>query len=339
MAQISKINGIPLINTAVTGLTYDGINTFTIEDNFAGSFAATMNSFSAATVSATTFYGDGANITGINAFSTFSSTTAGQTSVVATNVEDLISYSGINVSILTNDTNKIMTFSASTGGGGGGETNDGANVGSGAGQIYKDKTGVDINFRTLQSSGATVNIATSGNIVNLESAAGGGESNTASNVGGGEGIFFQKSGVDLQFYSLSSTGGTVTITNTGDTINLEAAGGSSRITSSVQTTNASATEIDKIDTLTDDATNIVEVYIKAWESGAAEYGVWKRTLTVTKSSGTVVIREENADVDKTSAGLNANSISFAVNSGDIDIDVTGIAATTIDWECAYEIIL
>ena len=53
----------------------------------------------------------------------------------------------------------------------------------------------------------------------------------------------------------------------------------------------------------------------------------------------MTIREENADVDKTSSGLNANSVSFTVNSGDIDIDVTGINATTIDWESAYEIIL
>jgi hypothetical protein len=44
---------------------------------------------------------------------------------------------------------------------------------------------------------------------------------TASNLGAGTGIFAQKSGVDLQFKSLTSTGGTVTITSGSTTVNLE----------------------------------------------------------------------------------------------------------------------
>lgn len=55
----------------------------------------------------------------------------------------------------------------------------------------------------------------------LSSIGGGGEANTASNVGGGEGVFNTKTGVDLEFKSLTSTGGTVTINSTGDTVNLE----------------------------------------------------------------------------------------------------------------------
>jgi hypothetical protein len=51
--------------------------------------------------------------------------------------------------------------------------------------------------------------------------AGSGEVNTASNIGGGEGLFSGKSGTDLQFKTLTSTGGTITITSTGATVNLE----------------------------------------------------------------------------------------------------------------------
>jgi hypothetical protein len=171
--------------------------------------------------------------------------------------------------------------------------------------------------------------------------AAGGEANTASNVGGANGIFYQKSGVDLQFRSLSA-GTNITITSGATTLTINSTatgGGSSRTTGTTQTTNATPTTADTIDSIADNGTSIIEVFVSAYESGAAEWGSWKRTLTVTKVSGTVVIREENADVDKTSTGLNANSVDFIVNGGNIDIEVTGIAATTIDWNHAWEIII
>ena len=54
------------------------------------------------------------------------------------------------------------------------------------------------------------------------SGGGGGEVNTASNVGSGTGVFKQKTGVDLEFKSLTSLGGTVTITQTATIIDLAA---------------------------------------------------------------------------------------------------------------------
>ena len=50
----------------------------------------------------------------INTFSSFSSTTIGQGSVIATTSSDNLSYSGINLSILVDNTNKILTLSATT---------------------------------------------------------------------------------------------------------------------------------------------------------------------------------------------------------------------------------
>ena len=55
----------PGMNTYVTGFTYDDINTFTITDNLGTAFTASINVLSATTISATTFYGDGSNLTGI----------------------------------------------------------------------------------------------------------------------------------------------------------------------------------------------------------------------------------------------------------------------------------
>ena len=84
---------------------------------------------------------------------------------------------------------------------------------------------------------------------------------------------------------------------------------------------------------------MIEVNVKAYQSGGTNWGIWKRTLTVTKTSGTVTIQEENADVDKQSSGLSSNSISFSVSGGDILVRVTGIAATTINWVSAYDIVI
>ena len=51
---------------------------------------------------------------GINTFSSFSSTTIGQGSVIATTSSDNLTFSGVNLSILVDNTNKILTLSATT---------------------------------------------------------------------------------------------------------------------------------------------------------------------------------------------------------------------------------
>jgi pectin methylesterase-like acyl-CoA thioesterase len=164
---------------------------------------------------------------------------------------------------------------------------------------------------------------------------------SATTVGAGIPIFKQKSGNNLEIRSISA-GSNITIT-TGDTLTISSTGGSSsgssRTTGSTTTTNATPTTIATISTLADNATNIIEVYIKGYQASATQYGVWKRTLTVTKVSGTPTIQSVDSDVTKTSAGLKATSVTFSVSGGNILVQVTGIAATTISWKSAYEIIL
>lgn len=102
--------------------------------------------------------------------------------------------------------------------GGGGGITAGDNVGGGPGEVFRDITaGTTFNLRTILSPTGTVSIVTNGDVVELEA--------TASNVGGGEGIFAGQVLADKQFKTLTSTGATVTITSTATTVNLEAVGG------------------------------------------------------------------------------------------------------------------
>lgn len=349
MTQVSKINGIPIVDTKVTGFTFDNINTFTITDNEGVDFTASMDSISANTISATTYYGDGSNLTGIsaggsgtyvtggthtNGTSTFTNSTGGTFNVVG--YFDSFTISGDSGSEIINSGDTIYYE--------GGEAIKTTISATDKLTIDLDITGTTVEASPTTGDKLIIYEATSGEHRNIDwsdlPSAGGGESNTASNIGGGEGIFSGKSGVDLQFKSLTSTGNTVTISSTGATVNLEAAGGggSSRTTSSVATTNATTTELEKIDDLTAEAHHYIEVSVTCKSDDDVYYGVWKRSLSVSLFNGTCTIRKINSDFDDTSSGLNANSVSFTVNSTDIDIDVTGDVARNIQWDSSYEII-
>jgi hypothetical protein len=83
-----------------------------------------------------------------------------------------------------------------------GEVNTASNVGTGDG-VFKQKTGVDLEFKSF-TAGTNITLTPSDNEIQIN-AAGGGESNTASNVGTGAGVFKQKTGVDLEMRSISSS--------------------------------------------------------------------------------------------------------------------------------------
>lgn len=86
-----------------------------------------------------------------------------------------------------------------------GETNLGANVGTGEGDVFRDKTSATLNFKTIKA-GTGVVITNNADDITIDSTgAGGGEANTASNFGAeGTGLWKDKNGVDLRFYKLST---------------------------------------------------------------------------------------------------------------------------------------
>lgn len=115
-----------------------------------------------------------------------------------------------NSVLVETNTGTIYTFTSgawnSVGGGGAGEANLAANVGTGAGTIFRDKTSVTLNLKTIKA-GTGVTITNNTNDITLDATgAGGGETNTASNFGSsGTGIWKDKNGVDLRFYKINST--------------------------------------------------------------------------------------------------------------------------------------
>ena len=107
------------------------------------------------------------------------------------------------------------------------------------------------------------------------------------------------------------------------------------INSSVVTTNSTTTTIDTIDTLTDNSTHLIEVRLSCKSDDDTEYGTWYEILNVTKFNGTTTIRNVDTIHHYSSVGLKSNDVSFAVTIGNLNIEVTGITATNIQWDCQY----
>ena len=85
-------------------------------------------------------------------------------------------------------------------GSGGGPVTNAQNVGGGAGQVFRDKTGNTLNFRTIEDHGGAIDVATSGDVVQLTGASG-------QNIGGYSRVYYGLSGNNLQFRTLRGIGG------------------------------------------------------------------------------------------------------------------------------------
>jgi pectin methylesterase-like acyl-CoA thioesterase len=115
-------------------------------------------------------------------------------------------------------------------------------------------------------------------------------------------------------------------------------GGSSRLTGSTSTTTSGNTTLSQITGLTSDSTHFIEAYVTAKSSGTTAWGTWKRSIGVTTAGTTPTIRFTNADMDAFSQNLSATTVNFAISGVNININVSGVTNTAIQWNSAYEII-
>ena len=99
---------------------------------------------------------------------------------------------GTNVTLVSTATDITISSIDTT------SVEDGANVGSGTGLIFRDKIGLILNFKSLLQS-TLITITNNADDISIATTA---EINTASNVGGGVGVFKQKTISDLEFKSL-----------------------------------------------------------------------------------------------------------------------------------------
>lgn len=117
---------------------------------------------------------------------------------------------GTNIT-LTEDASSITIAGPASSG----EANTMSNLGGGS-QIFKAKVGVDLQLRSLVA-GVNITLTQNANDITIAATSGvAGETNTASNLGAGLGLWKQKVGVDLQFKSLVQGANIVLTANAND---------------------------------------------------------------------------------------------------------------------------
>ncbi len=95
-----------------------------------------------------------------------------------------------------------------------------------------------------------------------------------------------------------------------------------------------------IDTITSIANNnntFLVSYVTAYNN-TNDYGFWKRTLALNKTSGVLKIIGENSDFDRISSGMTPNSVIYSANNGNLSIVVSGQTSKNYTWSSNWEII-
>ncbi len=229
-------------------------------------------------------------------------------------LKSIVAGSGVN---LSSDTNTITITNSSIG-----EANTASNLGASGSSVFSQKSGVDLQFRKL-IGGTNVTLTENTNDITIDASGAAGETNTASNVGAGTGVFAQKSGVDLEFKSLVSGSGinvtsdatTVTVTNSGigeanTASNLGAGEGIFESKSSLDLRFKSLVEGTNVSLSSD--TNTVTI-------NASGTGEVNTASNLGASGGSIFAQKSGVDLEFRKI-IGGNSITVTQNTNDITID-------------------
>jgi len=100
-----------------------------------------------------------------------------------------------------------------------GKIDNGENVGTGEGLVFKEKSGMNLRFKSIKA-GSNIAITNNADEILIDSTSSGGETNTASNLGTGRQLFKQKIGTDLQFRTLTQGQG-MSLTQNSDDVSIQ----------------------------------------------------------------------------------------------------------------------
>lgn len=112
-----------------------------------------------------------------------------------------------------------------------GEANTASNVGTGLGKVFKAKSSLDLQFKSI-AAGTDITVTNGTDDVTIAVTGGKGETNTGSNLGAGLNVFKQKTGVDFEHRSLVAGFGVTGTQGTND-ITFKTANAQSALTDAV----------------------------------------------------------------------------------------------------------
>ena len=209
------------------------------------------------------------------------------------------------------------------------ELSTGANVGTGTGQVFRDKTTNTLNFKTILA-GSGITITNNADDIVITSTATG-SLETIANVGGGEGIFKDITGTQANLKTLVAGTG-ITITGSTDTITIDAATADQYLLkANAQTTDAAAVTVPfNLQIPTDYSWFFTATFLGRRQGGVVERNAFKLEGVVDNTSGTVglvgpaayTVYQNNAQQWNVTVETSGTSLIFKVY---------GEASKTINW--------